>query len=74
MQCLGTAAHDRLESVLKKKTLLNQIQMLSPDAQTSALEGFHSTLNHWHPKMIAFSWLGTFCRYIQYAYFKKGGL
>lgn len=27
------------------------------------LEGFHSTLNQWHPKMICFSWLGTFCRY-----------
>lgn len=37
---------------------------LSADAQTSCLEGFHSTLNHWHPKMVCFSWLGTFCRHI----------
>jgi hypothetical protein len=26
------------------------------------LEGFHSTLNQWHPKMLCFSWLGTYCR------------
>lgn len=43
--------------------LVNDIKKLSADAQTSCLEGFHSTLNHWHPKMVCFSWLGTFCRY-----------
>jgi hypothetical protein len=32
-------------------------------SKTSCLEGFHSTLNHWHPKMQHFSWLGTYCRY-----------
>ncbi|KAK3728961.1 hypothetical protein QZH41_016823, partial [Actinostola sp. cb2023] len=37
---------------------------MSPEAQTSCLEGFHSTLNYWHPKMISFSWLGTYCRTI----------
>ena len=59
----GTAAYDKLKSLLTSKLLLGDIKKLSPDAQTSCLEGFHATLNHWHPKMIGFSWLGSFCRY-----------
>lgn len=59
----GTAAYDKLKSLLTSKVLLRDIEKLSPDAQTSCLEGFHATLNHWHPKMIGFSWLGSFCRY-----------
>ncbi|KAK3746874.1 hypothetical protein QZH41_008131 [Actinostola sp. cb2023] len=43
---------------------LNGIKKLSPDTQTSCLEGFHSTLNQWHPKMMCFSWLGSYCRHI----------
>jgi hypothetical protein len=45
-----------------KKRVLSDIAKLSPDAQTSSLEGFHSTLNQWSPKMLAFSWLGSYCR------------
>ena len=30
--------------------------------QTSSLEGFHATLNHWHSKMLSFSLMGTYCR------------
>ena len=59
---VGTAAYDKLKSLLTGKALLKDIEQLSPDAQTSCLEGFHATLNHWHPKMIGFSWLGSFCR------------
>lgn len=61
---IGTAAYDKLKSILTSKLLLGDIKKLSPDAQTSCLEGFHATLNHWHPKMIGFSWCGTFCRHI----------
>jgi hypothetical protein len=42
------------------KRLLSDIKC--SDAETSSLEGFHSTLNQWHPKMKCFSWLGTYCR------------
>lgn len=61
---LGTAAYDKLQSILLKTGLVNGIKKLSPDAQTSCLEGFHATLNHWHPKMICFSWMGTMCRQV----------
>ena len=60
---LGTKAYDKLNNLLTNVRLVNDIKKLSADAQTSCLEGFHSTLNHWHPKMVCFSWLGTFCRW-----------
>lgn len=59
----GTPAYDKLKMILTKKPLLNAIGKLSPDAQTSCFEGFHSTLNQWHPKIFGFSWQGTFCRH-----------
>ena len=43
---VGTAAYDKLTSLLSSKLLLKDIGNLSPDAQTSCLEGFHATLNH----------------------------
>ncbi|XP_015761747.1 PREDICTED: uncharacterized protein LOC107340861 [Acropora digitifera] len=60
----GTAAHDKLKNVLLNKTLLKDIANLSPEAQTSSLENFHATLNHWHPKMLGFSFLGSWCRLV----------
>ncbi|XP_073258656.1 uncharacterized protein [Porites lutea] len=33
-------------------------------AQTDCLEGFHSVLNFFAPKIIAYSYLGMFCRHI----------
>eukprot|EP00794_Sanderia_malayensis_P012394 gene12394-biopygen9879 len=59
---IGTPAYDKLQDVLMNKRIVNDIKKLSSDAQTSCLEGFHATLNHWHPKMISFSWMGTICR------------
>lgn len=61
---LGTKPYQKLREVLSKPSLLKDIRKLSPVAQTSSLEGFHSVLNHWHPKMVCFSWLGTYCRCI----------
>ncbi|XP_067030157.1 uncharacterized protein [Acropora muricata] len=61
---IGTTAYDKLNSLLTGTRLVNDIKQLSGDAQTSCLEGLHATLNHWHPKMVCFSWLGTYCRHI----------
>jgi hypothetical protein len=59
---LGTKSYDKIKQVLSKKSLMKDIQRLSPMEQTSALEGFHATLNQWHPKMLCFSWMGSYCR------------
>ncbi|KAK3714764.1 hypothetical protein QZH41_010463 [Actinostola sp. cb2023] len=61
----STCEYFKLHLILNKTSILNDIKKLSSDAQTSCLEGFHSTLNQWHPKMICFSWLGTHCRMTQ---------
>jgi hypothetical protein len=58
----GSKPYQKLKNILTKTTLVKDIKKLSPVVQTSSLEGFHSVLNHWHPKMICFSWLGTYCR------------
>ena len=58
----GTQTYDTLQSILTNSNILKDIKKLSSDAQKSCIEGFHSLLNHWHPKMTHFSWLGTKCR------------
>ncbi len=58
----GTAAYERLASILLNTRIVNDIKKLSPHAQTSCLEGYHSLLNHFHPKMLCFSYIGTKCR------------
>ena len=58
----GTNVYNKMKQVLMNTRLLNDVKRLSGEDQTSCLEGFHSTLNQFHPKMICFSWLGTYCR------------
>ena len=61
---VGTRAYDKLQAIIMNNSILNDVKKLSPDAQTSQLEGFHSTLNTQYPKMICFSLLGTYCMQI----------
>jgi len=51
-------------SALNNASLVSGIEQASPKAQTSSLEGFHSTLNQFAPKMIAFSFIGMYCRLV----------
>ena len=53
-------------SALTNKRLKKGIMKASPIEQTSCLEGFHSVLNQFSPKMIGYSYRGMFCRYVQY--------
>ena len=66
----GSQAYEKLCSVLNNINLVKGIKQASPFAQTSCLEGFHSVLNHFAPKMIAFSYVGMYCRYNN-AFFSK---
>ncbi|XP_046863604.1 uncharacterized protein LOC124457386 [Xenia sp. Carnegie-2017] len=43
---------------------MKSIHQASPVAQTSCLEGFHSVLNHFAPKMIHYSYVRMYCRHI----------
>ena len=56
-------AYENLVEKLTKDRLESAIKNASPIAQTSALEGFHSVVNQFAPKMLAFSYLGMYTRY-----------
>ena len=58
----GTNVYNKMKQILMNTRILNDIKNLSSEDQTSCLEGFHSTLNQFHPKMLCFSWLGPYCR------------
>lgn len=60
---LGSTVYDRLYSALTNNALVKGIKQASPLAQTSCLEGFHSVLNQFAPKMIAYSYIGLYCRW-----------
>lgn len=60
----GTLAYDKLVETLTENSLVKGIKQASPLSQTSMLEGFHSALNYFAPKMIAYSYVGMYCRYL----------
>jgi hypothetical protein len=53
-----TAVYEKVCKVLKKTSLVKGIKKASPIAQTSCLEGFHSVLNQFATKIIAYSYQG----------------
>ena len=59
---IGNKAFEQLSDVMSSKHLLADIKKLSPSKQTSSLESYHSVLNHFAPKLLAFSYVGMHCR------------
>ncbi|XP_028416037.1 uncharacterized protein LOC114539599 [Dendronephthya gigantea] len=61
---------DKYSVAYNKMYGLNQAQVVagimkaSPLSQTSSLEGFHSVVNQFSPKMISYSFPGMFCRHV----------
>ena len=60
---LESLVYKKVNGTLTNKKVINGIKQASPAEQTSCLEGFHSTLNQFAPKMVAYSYVGMFCRY-----------
>ncbi|KXJ17797.1 uncharacterized protein LOC110233295 [Exaiptasia diaphana] len=56
--------YEKVEKALTNTRLVAAIEKASAADQTSCLEGFHSVLNHFAPKMIAYSYVGMLCRHI----------
>lgn len=64
---VGTVVYDKLCAALTNNVLVKGIKRVNQEslslAQTSCLEGFHSVLNHFVPKMIGYSYIGMYRRY-----------
>jgi len=58
----GSVAYEKLCEVLSQAPLLKAIEKASPVAKTSCLEGYHSDVNQFAPKMLAYSYLGILAR------------
>ena len=54
--------YEKAKKALTADSLKKGIMQASPSAQTDCLEGFHSVLNFFAPKIIAYSYLGMYCR------------
>eukprot|EP00794_Sanderia_malayensis_P004058 gene4058-biopygen2533 len=59
-----STAYKKMKASLTNARLIAGIKKASPLTQTSCIEGFHSVLNHFSPKMIGFSYIGMKCRHI----------
>ena len=59
---IGSKAYEKLSDVVLNNRLIKDIMKLSPHHQTSSLESYHSVLNHFAPKLLAFSYTGMYCR------------
>ena len=60
--CQDSVAYNKMKTTLTKPRLLAGIMNALPVEQTSSLEGFHSVVNQFSPKMISYSFPGMFCR------------
>ena len=58
-----------MKKALTAESLKKGIMQASPLSQTDCLEGFHSVLNLFAPKLIAYSYIGMYCRYFHFTIF-----
>ena len=57
-------AYEKLSDIILNKQLCNDLEKFLPVYQTSSLEAYHSVVNHFAPKLLAFSYTGIYCRCI----------
>lgn len=63
---VGSPAHAKYKAIVAAPLLLKDVRQLSPSTQTYGLESFHSVLNGFASKSMAFSPEGMYERYDRY--------
>ena len=58
----GSLALEKMKDALRSTRMVKAIKQASSVAQTSCLEGYHSVVNQFSPKMTHFSYPGMLCR------------
>ncbi|XP_065907620.1 uncharacterized protein [Dysidea avara] len=58
----GSKACEKVSDLITNKQLLADVRKLSSHHQTSSFESYHSVVNHFAPKLLAFSYVGIYCR------------
>lgn len=61
-----TKAAELLSDLICSSALVRDMKQLSPGAQTSSLEAYHSVVTHFAPKMLSYSFQEMLCRYAFY--------
>jgi len=74
LSLLDHAGYEKMKKALTAESLKKGIMQASPLAQTDCLEGFHSVLNLFAPKLIAYSYIGMYCRYFHLIIFIFGSV
>ena len=59
---IGSKAYEKLSDIILNSRLMKDVAKLSPHYQTSSLEAYHSVVNHFASKLLAFSHTGMYCR------------
>ena len=59
---VGSEAYGKLVDALSNSRLTQAIKKASSNGQTSCLEGYHSVINQFAPKMLSYSYLGMLSR------------
>ncbi|XP_015259484.1 PREDICTED: uncharacterized protein LOC107104080 [Cyprinodon variegatus] len=59
----GSSALNRLDKVLTNKRFLTNVEKLSHHYQSATVESFHSVIQRFAPKNLAFPFIGMLCRY-----------
>jgi len=49
-------AYEKVSDIICNDRLIADVMKLSPHHQTSSLESYHSVVNHFTPKLLAFSY------------------
>ncbi|XP_071834545.1 uncharacterized protein [Apostichopus japonicus] len=69
---LDSKVAEELIRILQSASVMRGVKKMSPIHQTSSVENFHMVINHFSPKMMAYSYQSMLCRfYLESMYYNE---